>query len=51
MHKEGYNLVVINSEISYKDALRSGDEFIVTSLNILVIVTHINKMTLSAINA
>jgi len=32
MHQEGYNLVLIHSEIAYKDSLKSGDEFIVTSV-------------------
>jgi acyl-CoA thioester hydrolase len=31
MYKKGFNLLLIRSEMDFKDSLKSGDEFIVTS--------------------
>lgn len=31
MHEEGFNLVLVHSDISFKSSLKSGDEFIVTT--------------------
>jgi acyl-CoA thioester hydrolase len=31
MHEDGFNLFLIHTDISFKDSLKSGDEFIVTS--------------------
>lgn len=31
MHAKGFNLVLIHADVSFKNSLRSGDEFIVTS--------------------
>jgi acyl-CoA thioester hydrolase len=31
LHAIGYNLLLVNTEMAFKDSLRSGDEFIVTS--------------------
>jgi acyl-CoA thioester hydrolase len=31
MHKEGYDFLLVHTDISFKDSLRSGDEFSVTS--------------------
>jgi acyl-CoA thioester hydrolase len=31
MHKEGYDFLLVHTDINFKDSLRSGDEFSVTS--------------------